>query len=369
MNILFVAKGLYPYRTGGMEIFNYYLILELNKLHNVTVITGCNQCDFPKDLRLLKLNKIRPRRIFELIQEVFYILKLRRKIDIVHLSYARGSNWVSWIVYPLMKKLFKIKYVITIHGGRLIKWTPAFPFNYCFKHANAIVGVSQQVCNYYADAIHRDIICIPPLIPFNKENADVKDIKKQYGIPKDSFVILYVGSLKNIKSPITLLEALRDLGINYIKNNRVFLIFAGDGEDKKKLQRYANALALSDYIVFTGNVEREKIPAMYKIANVYVITSFIESFSISLWEAMFNALPVIASNISVIKSYISDNVNGLLFEAGNSNQLKEKLNLIIEDNGKRQKLSHAAKEFCNQYYNFNEMINSYDNLYKRIVEK
>ena len=130
MNILFVSQGLYPCKIGGMEIFNYYLIKELSKSHNIYLITNCNY-NFNRNIHVFRTYKIKPGKFFTPLQNLLYILKLREKTDIIHLSYTRGY-WLSWIIYPLLKKLFKMKYLITIHGGGLAEWNPVFPYQYCF---------------------------------------------------------------------------------------------------------------------------------------------------------------------------------------------------------------------------------------------
>ena len=54
-----------------------------------------------------------------------------------------------------------------------------------------------------------------------------------------------------------------------------------------------------------------------------------EGFSITLLEAFANKLPVLSSNIGSMKEIITDKENGILFKAGNAEDLIEKINLMI----------------------------------------
>jgi len=145
MNILFISHGLYPCKIGGVEIFNYYLIKALTKFHKISVITSCKKDIISKATFIrMKPRKLILRRASIPLQDFISIIKLRKKIDLVHLSYTR-TNWLQWIPYPVIKKIFNVPYIISIHGGSMHKWKPRFPHELLFKNVSAIIGVSKNL--------------------------------------------------------------------------------------------------------------------------------------------------------------------------------------------------------------------------------
>jgi glycosyltransferase involved in cell wall biosynthesis len=65
--------------------------------------------------------------------------------------------------------------------------------------------------------------------------------------------------------------------------------------------------------------------------DIFVLPSYSEGLPLVLIEAMANGLPVVASRVGGIPEIIEHNKSGLLFEAGNYNQLAEKILELYRD--------------------------------------
>lgn len=67
-------------------------------------------------------------------------------------------------------------------------------------------------------------------------------------------------------------------------------------------------------------------------------------------EAFCAGLPVLGSKIGAIEEIIDNNVTGMLFEPNNAEDLREKVNKIINNKELLATLSkNARKEFLNKY--------------------
>ena len=285
MNIAFICPSLYPCSVGGMEIFNYHLIKRMSRNHNISVITGC-EINI-NDTEYILIRKQRPQIVFVPLQILFNILKHRKKIDIVHISYSR-TRWSFWLIFPFVNICFKIPFMMTIHGGSFHEWKPKWPYIILFKYAKVISAVSKRACEEYQKRAKRKIHYTPPLIPLVKSKINTEKIKKIYQIPVESKIILYVGSIKPLKSTETLLDAFVELGERYIAKEKLYLVIAGAGKDKNHLEQKRDKLNIKKRIRFLGNIKHEKINDLYKIADIYVITSHFENLPISILKAMFN---------------------------------------------------------------------------------
>jgi glycosyltransferase involved in cell wall biosynthesis len=90
------------------------------------------------------------------------------------------------------------------------------------------------------------------------------------------------------------------------------LTIAGDGELRSDLSERAERSIARRAIVFVGNVEHDRIPALLRDHQIYVSTSLSDTTSVSLLEAMACGLFPIVSDIPANREWIEDGVNGCL---------------------------------------------------------
>ena len=131
--------------------------------------------------------------------------------------------------------------------------------------------------------------------------------------------LLYIGRLVAVKGVDTLIKAialLKDRGVI------VSLDILGDGEVRAELEKLADDLGIAEQISFRGMVlEKEEY---YKTDGIFVCPSVCqEAFGISVIEAMSRGLICVASKVGGIPEIISDDRQGILFEAGNVNALAD----------------------------------------------
>lgn len=367
MNILFISHGLYPCKIGGAEIFNYYLIKELSKFCKIYLLTCCQKINLKVTLIYISRRKFGPGRISIPLQDIINIGKLRNKIDLVHISYMR-ADWILWLPYPLGKKLFGVPYIFTIHDG-MYKWKPAFPHRLLFDNAEAIVAVSHRLKEEYEKRSGREIKFIPPLIPFRRCNEEKEYLRNIYGFTSTDTIILFLGSIKKIKGCDTLLEAFIRLGREFIKIHRLRLLFVGDGDLKKKLEKRVEKENLGIYVRFLGSIPYEEVSSLFKIADIYVIPSLSEGLSISMLEAMFNGLPIIGADTIGINNIIEHGKNGLLFKVGDPIDLMNKIIYLLENSKVRENISHAAKKSYEDNYRYETIVKEYLNIYTSVGQK
>jgi glycosyltransferase involved in cell wall biosynthesis len=365
MNILIISPRIYPCITGGVEIFNHYLTKELAKRgHNVRVLTTCvfnwnNRNIFP-----IKLNEkflINPTLSTE-FHLFFELIKLRTQIDIIYVPYT--SN--SLLAYPLLfvKKFFDIHYVVAIHGGGMYPWKLEVFHKLFFKNADAIIAVSEIIKKEYERRSGRKIKVVPPLVPFSESNVLKAKLRKRYGFNNDIKILLSVGSIKKIKGSDILLFAFLALGKKFIEKNNIKLLYVGDGPLKLTLIENVKKRGFGEYVSFFGTIRYEEIPHIYKLADIYVISSLFEGTPVALLEAMFNGLPIIGTDVNGINNLIRHGKNGLLFDKKNINDLTEKIKELVENEGLCSELGIAAKRDYLKKYQFMDVVSEYIEVFR-----
>ena len=369
--IVFVVLGIYPCSTGGMEIFYHNLLPEIAKHENVLLITKCKQM---KNASFAVIQN--PDRIFSipgtgrlasLIFTAVNLFRIRKIIKIVHLPYT--SNAGQWgLVFPLLKKLFGIRYLLHIHGGGMRKWKRFGADKILFHYASKILAVSDAIKKEYAARSGRNIQIVLPLVSSEMAPESKLVIRRRLRIGSQDRVILFVGSLKGLKAPDVVLEAFIRVGKNFIAEHRIKLIFIGSGHLQDILLARVKALDLGKHVLFTGLVPYDQIPLYYKLADIYVISSHYEGTPKSLLEAMFNQLPIIGTDVNGINDILVHNENALLFAKNNIEQLKDHIMTLIIDTEKAVALSKAAFKKYNDLHAAGNTVNQLIQASNEIIE-
>ncbi len=146
---------------------------------------------------------------------------------------------------------------------------------------------------------------------------------------KEGYVLEF-GHLSKEKGTLTLLEAAKRMPETHF-------VFAGYGSAEDAMKSVPNA----DFVGFkTG----DELKMLVQKAAVSVCPSEIyENCPFSVIESQMYGTPVIGARIGGIPELIDEGKTGLLFEAGNSNDLEQKLRMLLEDTEKLRKFVDNCK--------------------------
>jgi glycosyltransferase involved in cell wall biosynthesis len=166
--------------------------------------------------------------------------------------------------------------------------------------------------------------------------------------------LLYLGRLSPEKGITTLLKAFTILYPPQISpkvdNMNISLMIVGNGPLRRELE---GAFARNDgRIRFGGYLSGKLLQDAIASARAVVMPSdCYENAPLSLIEAFAYGKPVIGARIGGIPEMIDDGVNGLLFEPGNMEDLKDKLALAMNlSDVKIRKMGKAAREKVESEY-------------------
>jgi glycosyltransferase involved in cell wall biosynthesis len=97
-------------------------------------------------------------------------------------------------------------------------------------------------------------------------------------------------------------------------------------------------------VEWLGMCSTERIAELRRIANVAVVASRYESFSMVTLEAMAAGMPVVAPNVGGIPELIKDGRNGLLFRAGDDAELADRIMQFLQQPGTAEAVGRQAAE-------------------------
>ncbi len=142
------------------------------------------------------------------------------------------------------------------------------------------------------------------------------------------------------------------------------LIMAGDGENIKELQKYAERnTALADKIEFVFCPQGEKLLALFHRADALVLNSNYENLPVVILEAMSCGIPVISSDVGGINEYVNEK-NGILFSPPSADKLFESMKKFIEQ---KDKFSTAyIRNFAVENFSAAVIARRFDEVYNSI---
>jgi len=280
----------------------------------------------------------------------------------------------SLLIALLMRKFFKLPFVVQIHGFPLREQQ--------IKLARAKSPLSNFIW-FLTKVWHNVAINFirSSSAPVLVNNNEVKSFYESYGISSDKLKVIssaidlqkheerllsatdaetclrikglrkwvtigYVGGLRPEKNVAALIKAFRGL----LENNseaRVRLVIIGDGPMRSLLKETVKRQDLSRYVLFLGF-----IPDAYRFLNaidIFVLPSLSEGSPLSLIEAMAAGKAIIASDIPSIREIVRHNKEAILVDPLDVEALKQAILLLYNNPDLRTKLSRRARERIKLY--------------------
>jgi glycosyltransferase involved in cell wall biosynthesis len=198
---------------------------------------------------------------------------------------------------------FSIPIVTTAHGFTGGAWRNRL-YEYlqrrAFRRFDAVVAVSRPLSDRLARAGVQPsrIHTLPNAWRRIAPALDREAARRALGIPREDFVVGWVGRLSNEKGPDVLLESLPHLSTVPITMSVI-----GAGIEQRSLEARAAALGVADRIRWHGAVpDAERI---FTAFDVFVLSSRTEGTPVVLFEAMAAGVPVVATQVGGVPDVVS----------------------------------------------------------------
>jgi len=186
-----------------------------------------------------------------------------------------------------------------------------------------------------------------------------ENIRREYGIPDSSPLLLYVGRLTKEKNLLFLFDAFQ---LIQQKHPDAYLMLVAGGPQEKELKNYANKLGVSKKVVFTGQVKYPKVFDFYSAADVFTFSSTTETQGLVIAEAFSCGLPVVAINASGVKEAVIDSKNGYLTPL-DKHAFSEKILQLIRDKEQRKIMSAQALIHVKENFSAKAYAKKIENIY------
>lgn len=334
--------------TGIMKIASYHLATFF--AHPVTYIRGF--------VYALSLGKFHPK---QTISAFFYFIEaviVGRWMKQQRLSHFHTH--FSSTVGLIIRRIFPVTMSMTIHGPSEFDDSAGFRLSEKIRESSFVCAISNYACSQLmkvSDYSQWSKIEVSPL------GVDLTMfVPRPFRATPQIFEVIFVGRLASVKAQHILVAAIDCLRK---QNRRVRLRLVGDGPDRKGLEQNANALGLSDYVIFEGWRNQDQILALYEQADIFALASFAEGVPVVLMEAMAMEIPCVATRITGIPELIRDGVEGLLVAPSSVEELAGAIARLMDETELRYRLGKAGRARVLEKYDLSRNTERLANIIER----
>ena len=385
LRIAFLTYRGHPY-TGGQGVYTRHMARELTALgHSVEVISGPPYPHLDSGIRLTELPSLDlyrmpdPFRIPRLsefkdrfdVLEYFitaaatfaepltFSLRAHRELagrleqfDIVHDNQCLGTG--IWKIHQAgLPVLETIHHPITVDRRLETAHAPTawkrFTKNRFYAFTNMQTKVAQKLpriltvsSNSYEDII-RDHKVDAERLHIVNVGVDTNQFRPLDDIsPVPGRLMTTASADVAMKGLAFLLEALAKLRT---ENDSIHLVVIGKPKYDSKATKLIKELRLSEHIEFVSGVSDERIVELYNEAQIAIVPSLYEGFSLPAIEAMSCGVPLIATTGGALPEVVGeDGVTALQVAPGNSEDLAAKIRWALKEPKLRSTIGSAGRQ-------------------------
>ncbi|MCE2076560.1 glycosyltransferase [Streptococcus thermophilus] len=352
MKILFCQT---QFKMGGQQKVVLTLAEGLRKNNDVTIYyENYNYFGFGK------LNTIRPSKIIQLKNLLisliynFLLLKFRKKLvaDYWHFlnlkSTLKNSEYdVVILVNPYILFVDEIKKLV--NPKKIVCWTHNLYDTYVekyFKYENEKLFSSMSKADLI---ISQDIYTEKR---WHEINPNTMIIDNPLGIKtnglKTELNNKTIGWVGRIDIDHKGLDYFCEMASMLDRDIKVCIVGEGSVKDEKSFDEYLIKYKVKDRIERLGNLPYEKLADFYRTLSAFVMTSRHEGFGLVAIESMAFGVPFVGFDIPAFEGMTKNQKYGKLLPFGNTSQMAEYINKLLNDKEELEKWSKLSLERANQ---------------------
>ena len=227
-----------------------------------------------------------------------------------------------------------------------------------FKQIDAFLYIGKQNRQFYTERGVDDRKLFP--VPYAVDNMRFQQAVKEASASRTELlgslnmiweapVILYAGKLTSVKRPLDLLAAYEQVVQRFTPGSEPYLIYVGDGEERKHLERRIDELRLNR-VRMVGFVNQSELPRYYDLCDMFVLPSERDHWGLAINEVMNAGKPIIVTDkVGCAPDLVHDWENGFVVPAGDVGSLASRLLCLLQDGDLRARMSDASRRLVARF--------------------
>lgn len=230
---------------------------------------------------------------------------------------------------------------------------------YTYNNVQGLITPSTAVMESIKNTFNIPTSCKTQVIPNMVDTEYFVPLKNKPD--NDRFTFLIVAMLRPEKRIDTIIKAFMPIGNNFLAK----LSILGDGPEFKKLHDLAGEISLERQIKFLKKKGKSEVLKNIQKADVCLLYSEMETFGVTLIEALSCGIPVIGGNVGGANDIITPN-NGIIVPVNSPKALQKAMKNMILNIGRydRDKIREdAVKRFDKKV-----IIKKLEKLYQELIQ-
>jgi glycosyltransferase involved in cell wall biosynthesis len=301
--------------------------------------------------------------------------RLLKKIDpdIIHIhSPIVLGNIAQIVAGSLRKPVIVTNHYLPINLSRSLSSDPLFgkPFmtvtysylvHFCNRCEYVTAPTMTALNLLYEHGLRSPAQAISNGIDMKKFSPGDRDkrLQQRFHLPQDRPLILSVNRLSQEKRIDVLIDAVAKM------TQGAHLAIASSGPAEAELRAKVEELNLMDRVSFLGFIPDKDLAPLYRLADVFAIPSEAELQSLATMEAMACGQPVVAADAYALPELVHHNINGFLFQPGNSEEMAQYLDVLVSDQGLRRQMGSNSLEIVARH-DRKKVLDQWEALYRRL---
>lgn len=276
--------------------------------------------------------------------------------QIVHFQFSLPTDAKRAYLFFRVAKLYGKKTIIHLHCGDQLPqiWSPMYEklFTGCDLALVLSPSIKRKIeeyigTGYKVEVLYNPCPAIAKITPFDRREKE----------------ILFAGTLNKNKGYADLIKGFSKIAKMHPDWK---VVFAGNGE-VEQAKELADKLGVANQCHFLGWVNGEQKDSAFRRASALCLASYQEGFPMAVLDAWAYGVPVVSTPAGGLIDIVKEGENGLLFEAGNTDQLSKKLEQIISDAALREHIAQESRHMADTTFNMDNLNCKLGEMYKNLI--
>ncbi len=283
------------------------------------------------------------RAVFRLLPYLFHLWRTAGRVDLFHIMANSGWSWHLFAAPAVWAAKMRGKAVlVNYRGGEADDFfTRAFAWvQPTLRRVNIIIVPSGFLEKVFAnrDFITRIVPNIVDLSRFIPNHSRKQNLSAPHIVVARNLEPLYDNTTA-LKAFRIVREAIPD----------AHLTVAGSGPERAKLEAMAKELGVADAVVFTGQVDNDRMPILYREADIALNPSLADNMPISILEALASGVPVVSTDVGGIPFLVEDGKTALLVPPRDPERMAEAMLHVLSDESLRERMVKTGLDHARRF--------------------
>jgi glycosyltransferase-like protein len=168
------------------------------------------------------------------------------------------------------------------------------------------------------------------------------------------FAVMTIGGIEPRKGSLTLLDGFAGLRRLAPRADPVLLLAGGTTlfdyrHERERFAERARELGVTPHVRVLGPLDPATMERLFRAADAFAFPSTKEGFGLAALEALAAELPVVASDLDVLRGFLADGESALLTPAGDGEALARALARLAHDTALCDRLRAGGRRVARDY--------------------